>query len=139
MTGNYDMSADRLIEALAAQERVLELGGPQDHDPAYDLIRAVTAGQRIRITQDGRLVALVVPASQDGGPDLMRAVVYGDSYPDLIEAAKAEARGFYGPDAPLAVEFVGVIWNSMGGSRRGAYNTTVTVRCTRLPDGWDVP
>jgi len=100
------------------------------------------AGQPVRVTEDGRPVAMITPVTRDNGPDLLRAVVYGNSYPALIEAAEAEARGFYGPDAPLAVEHVGSIFSTIGAQaavNRGAYNTTVTIRCTRLPEGWDVP
>ena len=107
-----------------------------------EAFRAAEAGHRIRVTEDGRPVAMITPVTRDSGPDLLRAVVYGNSYPALIEAAEAEARGFYGPDAPLAVEHVGSIFSTIGGQaavNRGAYNTTVTIRCTRLPEGWDVP
>ena len=100
-------------------------------------VEAARLGRPVRVTEHGRPVAVIVPARRDDGPDRFLADVYADSYPGLIEAAEAEARGFYGPDAPLIVERVGTVHSTR--SSRGGYNTLVTIRCARLPEGWDVP
>jgi prevent-host-death family protein len=125
------------------QPPVLEIG--QDPAGATDLgqcvplaVRAAQAGRRITVTDQGRPVAVIVPCTrQDDGPDRFCADVYADSYPALIEAAEAEARGFYGPDARLAVERVGTVHSTR--SSRGSYTALVIIRCTTLPEGWDVP
>jgi hypothetical protein len=122
-----------------------ELSLPGTTDPAMhgsltEAVRAARSGRVVAITdpqEGGDIMARIVPAHPVNGPDRMSATVYGDSYEELIEAARAEARNFYGPDAPLGVEQVGVISNSF--SSRGQYTTTVRIRCTRLPEGWDVP
>jgi hypothetical protein len=115
---------------------------PDVSNPLLDAVRAAQSGRVIRITdpdEGGDIMARIVPAYPKDGPDRMAADVRGDSYEDLIEAARAEARNFYGPDAPLGIERVGIIRNTSGSGRGGHYWTTVTVRCTRMPEGWDVP
>ena len=152
MSENYDTHPNRLTELLefAGQARKpvreLEIGVDPHQGELLDLLLAAlneaTTGTRTRIIMHGRPYAMIIPFTRNSGPAVFRTIVYGDSYPALIEAATAEARGFYGPDAPLAVEHVGVIHNTLGSmarASRGEYSTEVTIRCTQLPDGWIVP
>jgi antitoxin (DNA-binding transcriptional repressor) of toxin-antitoxin stability system len=147
MTENYDIRPDRLRELLEfagqprkqVQELELAKDGTQE---AIEAFRRAEAGQRTRVTRHGRLVAMITPCAPDSGPAVFRAIVYGDTYPAMIEAAEAEARGFYGPDATLAVERTGIIHSTMGATarrERGEYNAEITIRCANLPDGWIVP
>ena len=80
----------------------------------------------------------IVPAlRRPDGPEIYKTDVYGDSYPAMIEAAEAEARAFYGPDARLAVVSAGPVYRSF--TSRGTHWVSVTIRCENLPEGWIVP
>lgn len=103
---------------------------------------AASTGTRTRVVAKDQVIAMIVPCTRDIGPDVFRTIAYGNSYPELIEAAIAEARGFYGPDAPLVLERAGAISRVLSRqirADRGEYTTEVVIRCTQLPDGWDVP
>lgn len=66
------------------------------------------------------------------GADRLTARVRGAGMDEIKLAALDEARAFYGPDAPLAIEGVFDITSSS----RGGYFAFVVVRCLQLPEGW---
>jgi hypothetical protein len=80
---------------------------------------------------DGLHVVLdAIEARRAEGGDVLAASVYGNSIPELREAALARARGLYGPRADLAVESIGTIGTSF--SIRGQFHAQVDVRCVNF-------
>ena len=66
--------------------------------------RADRDRQATRVTSDGRVLAVIVPARD--GPDLLVATGRGGTLPEMREHALGKARVLYGQDAGLAVEHV---------------------------------
>ena len=126
------MSADQL-------ETGRDPGGNTDFGQyALNAIKAARSGRETEVLLHGRPVAMIIPyGASEPGPETFIAHPVADSYPGLIEAAEAEARAFYGPDAQLSVIQAGPV--SSYGRGRGKYSARVVIRCANLPEGWDVP
>lgn len=67
-----------------------------------------------------------------GGPDVLFAVVHGNSIPELKMAALDKARDLYGPDAQLQIERVENVATSV--AAEGSFRAYVYVRCLNLPE-----
>jgi|SRR5580765_190191 hypothetical protein len=88
--------------------------------------RADRDRQATRVTSDGRVLAVIVPARD--GPDLLVATGRGGTLPEMREHALGKARVLYGQDAGLAVEHVSRVI-TIG----RAFMADFTIRCTDFP------
>jgi hypothetical protein len=70
------------------------------------------------------------------GPDLLRAVGFGETVEGIRDSALAMARQLYGPDAGLEIQEISEIRMTMRDDNliRGTFNADVFVRCLNFTE-----